>query len=306
MENEWTPNLIMPGVAKCGTTTIYDLLVSHPRVTGGIEKEIRFLMDEDDELATSQNVRDNGLAGWAGQFADRGTGDFDIWLDASPQYQYQQVAIDTIARLDPQPKVLFVVRRPSARLFSLYQYARYHQKRLPHVKSFAQFIEEIRPPVDHRLSDQKMMVNAWNDSRYDLMLSRWSEVVSADKLFVTSVEELGDEREKVLRELAAWLGIDPEPLVHSRVDRSNPTVKTRSTLLRKVGGRAAQVLPETRLIRHIKTFVRELNSSPLDRDELSRNSNLIEQLDAEFAPAMAEFEALRQTLGLVRKPAKKA
>lgn len=41
----WTPNLIVPGVAKCGTTTIHDLLVAHPRVTGGMEKEVRFLID---------------------------------------------------------------------------------------------------------------------------------------------------------------------------------------------------------------------------------------------------------------------
>ncbi|NLR69409.1 sulfotransferase [Novosphingobium sp. ERN07] len=300
MSAVWTPNLIMPGVAKCGTTTLYDLLVSHPRVTGGIEKEVRFLMDAGDELATAQNVRDLGVAGWADQFADKGQGDFDVWLDASPQYQYQQVALSTIATLDPQPKVLFVVRKPSARLFSLYQYARYHHKRLPHVTSFAQFIDEIRPPVDSRLNDQKMMVNAWADSHYDQMLERWSAVVPPERLYVTSVEELGADRDGVLADIAHWLGIDPDPLLTCEVDRSNPTVKTRSRLIRMVGGRAAKLLPETPLVRRLKTFVREMNSAPLDRDEVKQNADLLAQLDAEFAPSMANFAALRAKLGLAR------
>ncbi|MFY7836455.1 MAG: sulfotransferase [Novosphingobium sp.] len=300
MSAVWTPNLIMPGVAKCGTTTLYDLLVSHPRVTGGIEKEVRFLMDAEDELATAQNVRDLGVAGWADQFADKGKGDFDIWLDASPQYQYQQIALSTIAALAPQPKVLFVVRKPSARLFSLYQYARYHHKRLPHVTSFAQFIDEIRPPVDNRLNDQKMMVNAWADSHYDQMLARWSAVVPPERLYVTSVEELGADRDGVLTDIAHWLGIDPVPLLTSEVDRSNPTVKTRSRLIRMVGGRAAKLLPETPLVRRMKTFVREMNSAPLDRDEVKQNADLLAQLDAEFAPSMANFAALRAKLGLAR------
>jgi hypothetical protein len=290
----------MPGVAKCGTTTLYDMLVNHPRVTGGIEKEVRFLMDADDELATAQNVRDLGLQGWAAQFPDGGKGDYDVWLDASPQYQYQQVALETVAALDPQPRVLFIVRKPSARLFSLYQYARYHHKRLPHVTSFAQFIDEIRPPVDARLNDQKMMVNAWKDSQYDRMLERWSAVVAPGRLFVTSVEELGADRDGVLRQIAQWLGIDPDPLLMSEVDRSNPTVKTRSRLVRMIGGRAAKLLPETPLVRRLKTFVRELNSAPLDRDEMGRNADLLAQLDTEFAPSVARFTAMRAELGLAQ------
>ena len=296
----WTPNLIIPGVAKCGTTTIYDLLAAHPRVTGGIEKEVRFLMDADDELCPNVNVRDSGLDAWASQYADRGQGDFDIWMDASPQYQYQCVARDVIAALDPQPKVLFILRNPARRLFSLYQYARYHQRCLPHVSSFAQFIDEIREPVAEALRDQKMMVSAWRDSQYDRMLEEWSVVVAPENLFVTSVEELGEDREGVLTALAGWLGIDPQGLIDAKIDRSNPTVVTKSRLLRKLGGKAAKALPDTAIVRRLKTAVRELNSAPIDRDEIRENAALMAQLDAEFAPHMAQFAALSMKLGHMR------
>lgn len=294
----WTPNLIMPGVAKCGTTTLYDLLLAHPRVTGGREKEVRFLMDADDELATAINVRDCGLAAWASQYADHGHGDFDIWLDASPQYQYQKVALATIAALDPQPRVLFIVRKPSARLFSLYQYARYHQRRLPHVTSFSQFLDEIRPPVDSRLRDQKMMVTAWQDSCYDQMLAQWAEVVAPGKLFVTSVEELGSDRDGVLSRLARWLEIDPAGLQGASAVRSNPTVVTKSRLVRRLGARAAHMLPDNALIRRLKTVIRGLNTAAIDREEIQRNRPLLAELDEEFRPHMERFARLRQELCL--------
>lgn len=294
----WTPNLIIPGVAKCGTTTLYDILVAHPRVTGGIEKEIRFLMDADDELCPAVNIRDSGLGAWSSQYADQGRGDFDIWVDASPQYQYQQVAIDTLTRLRQQPKVLIIVRNPARRLFSLYQYARYHQRCLPHVASFAQFIDEIREPVSDQLRDQKMMVTAWRDSQYDHMLKAWSDAIAPERLFVTSIEELGAARESVLRSLAEWLGIDADGLIDAQVERSNPTVITKSKLVRKLGARLAKALPETRTIRRLKTAVREANSAPVDRSEIDANSNLIAQLDADFAPHMSRFEELRGDLRL--------
>lgn len=292
----WTPNLIMPGVAKCGTTTLYDLLVAHPRVTGGIEKEVRFLMDADDELCPRVNVRGSGLGAWASQYADEGKGDFEIWLDASPQYQYQQTALQTIAALDPQPKVLFVVRDPARRLFSLYQYARYHQRRLPHVQSFAQFIDEIREPVDRRLLDQKMMVSAWRDSQYDLMLETWGAQVAPERLFVLAIEELQADRAATLSALAHWLELEPEALISAAAVQSNPTVVTKSRMIRKLGQRAAKYLPDSSAIRRLKTTVREWNTAPLDKDELTRNAPLLAELAAEFAPNMQRFAELRREM----------
>lgn len=292
----WTPNLIIAGVAKCGTTTLHDLLAQHPRVTGGIEKELWFINDRHDELTPPVNVHSRGLEAWADQFPDKGRGDFDIWMDASATYEYQDTAKQIIAALDPQPKVMFIVREPAQRLFSLYQYARYHHRRIPHIQSFAQFIEAIREPVDERLRDQNVMVHAWRGSQYDWMLEEWSRVVPPERLFVTSVEELSQDRVGVLTAIATWLGIDPAGLLEAGVDRSNPTVVTRSRFVRQVGKRLAKILPETQAIRKVKTALRELNSAPIDRDERHDNAALLESLAAEFAPHMTRFEQLRREL----------
>jgi hypothetical protein len=292
----WTPNLIVPGVAKCGTTTLYDLLVAHPRITGGLEKEVRFLIDAGDDLETPDNVRDRGLAGWAGRFADRGRGDFDLWVDASPQYQYQRIALETVAALPVKPKVLFVVRDPARRLFSMYQYARHHQRTIPFLPSFPAFIEAIRPPVDRRIAAQRMLANAWADSHYAESIAPWRAPLPPGHLKVVRIEHFAANREGFLRDLAAWLGIDPAPLVATRTVQSNETVHTRSRLVRQAGKRLAAVLPENRLIRRAKDAIKALNSGAVDRDELERNAGLLAELTAEFAPSMERLEALRLEL----------
>jgi len=282
----------MPGVAKCGTTTLYDLLVAHPRVTGGIEKEVRFLMDPGDRLCPSVNITQSGLGAWASQYADEGKGDFDIWLDASPQYQYQRVALNTIATLDPQPKILFIVRDPARRLFSLYQYARYHQRAVPWITSFKQFVDAIRDPVEERAAQLNMLRSAWRDTQYDRTLEDWSAIVPAQRLFVTSVEELTAERTNTLNALGNWLGIDAQPLIEAEADKSNPTVVTKSRLLRAVGMKVAKALPENAILRRAKDFVRTMNSAPVNRAELEENEDLLEQLGKEFAPHMERFEEM--------------
>lgn len=292
----WTPNLIIAGAAKCGTTTLHDLLAAHPRVTGGIEKEPWFLNDLHDELLPQVNVHKHGLEAWASHFADEGKGDFDIWMDASATYQYQQTAKDVIAKLDPQPKVMFVVRDPARRLFSLYQYARYQHHAIPHITSFAQFIEAIREPVDARLQGQNLMVNAWRTSQYDLMLDEWSAIVPRERLYVAAIEELSADRAAFLTRIANWLGIDPDGLLNAVVERSNPTVVTRSRMLRKIGKKVAKVLPETAAVRALKNTMRELNSGQVDNQEIKENAALLDQLATEFAPSMARFQAKRAEL----------
>jgi len=288
----WTPDLVVAGVAKCGTTTLYDMLVAHPCVCGGIEKEVRFLMDHDDELIPAANVHSWGLQGWVEQFPDRGKGDFDVWVDASPQYQYQDTALQELAAIEQKPLVAFIVRKPSQRLYSLYQYARYHQRRMPHIESFAQFIDEIRPPVTGPLAKQKMMRTAWEDSQYDLTYERWAAALGDDRLFFTSVEQLGEDRFAVLSALSERLGLDPAPLREPPVIQSNPTVVTRSKLVKTLGARAAKILPDIGPVRRAKTFVRELNSGTVDRSEKADNAPLLAQLDEEFAKSEKRFAEL--------------
>lgn len=293
----WAPNLLIPGVAKCGTTTLHDILAAHPRIRGGKEKEVRFLMDADDALCPKVNVRDCGLEAWRTLYPDGGCGDCDYWLDASPQYQFQQTALDTVSALESPPRVILITRAPADRLYSLYQYARYHQRVVPHVQDFAQFIDELKQPAGTPIETDKMLRTAWDCTKYDRMLDEWQRIVPPQNIFPLSIEALGAQRERVLVRLAEWLEIDAMGLLDAEVEQSNPTVVTRSPTIRKAGARLAKALPDTGPIRTLKTFVRELNSGQVDRSEKASNATLLTEIDDFFEPHRVRFDqAIRAIL----------
>ncbi|MGE3691301.1 MAG: hypothetical protein AB7F98_07965 [Novosphingobium sp.] len=289
---QFTPNLIMPGVAKCGTTTLYDILVQHPDITGGVEKELRFLLDKDDDIYQPKNIHNDRLAGWMASYPDGGRGPFRYWIDASPQYQWQTTAYQTIAGLPEKPRLIFIVRRPSKRLFTMYRYARYQMGALPHVTSFAQFIEELRSPASSPIAPQRMLANALADSRYDEMLERWSAIVPPGHVWVTSVEALGSDRKDVLADLAQWLGVDAGPFLDLPPIRSNPTIRVRHHKLLAAGGRIARHLPNTGLFRKAKNWARNFLVAPVLPDEIEENATLLAELDREFTPHVERFNAL--------------
>ena len=287
-----SPNLIMPGVAKCGTTTLHDILVRHPAIAGGHTKELNYLLDEGDELLRTENIRSGSFAGWMQHYPDKGSGGHRYWLDASPQYQFQQTAFDTVSALIDKPRLIFIVRSPSRRLFSMYQYARYQFGRLPHIKSFAQFIDEIRPPASPSLADQRMLVNAFADSRYDEMLERWSAIVPDGNVLVTSLEALVANQADVITDLGEWLGLDPLPMIAPDLEPSNPTIRVRNHTLLSIGGRLAERLPNKGLMRKTKTFARNLLVDAVPRDEIGENAGILAELDREFAPSVARFNQM--------------
>lgn len=285
----------MPGVAKCGTTTLHDILTAHPRITGGIEKEARFVMDDHDPLARDHAIGPAGMAAWQNCFADKGAGDFDYWLDASPQYQYQDIAPQVISGLDPAPRLIFTVRSPATRIASLYRYAVYHHKAVSGFEGLADFVDALKQGDDPRIGPRRMLANAWADTHYDAMLERWREVVEPANIYCIWLESLNADRAGVLTRLAAWLGVSPEPLIAADTSRSNPSVQTRSRTIKRVGARLAKVLPDNAVVRAAKTAVRQLNSAELPAGEIEQHKGLIRQLDIEFAPSVDRFNAMVRT-----------
>ena len=296
------PNLIMPGVGKCGTTTLHDILVQHPDIAGGFEKELRFLVDNDDDIEHSENIHNYGLSGWIARFPDGGRGPYRYWLDASPQYQAQAIAPKTSAGLNNNPRLIFIVRRPSRRLFSMYQFFRYHMGVLPHITSFARFVDEIRSPASSPIASRNLLVNVLADCRYDEMLELWSAVVPPGNVWVTSIEALVADRVGVLTDVAGWLGIDAGPLLAIAEIQSNPTIRVRNHVLHNIAGRLAGRLPNNGLIRKAKTFARNLLVEAVPPDEIFENAGILSELDREFAPSVARFNKISGRLQHNFKP----
>ncbi len=110
------------GVQKAATSTLYRMLVKHPEVAGGPEKEMRFFLDEQRdwsqpdyaEYARAANNPRLRLAG-----------------DATPAYFFWPHALERMAAYDPRQRLIVSLRDPIERAFSQWSMERYWDPEFP-------------------------------------------------------------------------------------------------------------------------------------------------------------------------------
>src|SRR5206468_11965479 len=115
-EGRRTPNLIVVGVPKAGTGSLFAYLSQHPDICPGDEKEIGY-------FNYFNPLRHSGepppLKEYAKHFA--GCGDQRYRFEATPTYSYGGTpVIEAMKRLLASPKIVLTLRNPVDRLWSAY------------------------------------------------------------------------------------------------------------------------------------------------------------------------------------------
>ena len=107
------PNLIIPGAAKAGTTTIHNFLAQHPRIFLPRVKEPHFFSND--------LVWERGVEAYVRTHFEGAAG-FAVRAEATPHYLFYEKAAQRIAEVLPASHQRFVIvlRDPVARAYSLY------------------------------------------------------------------------------------------------------------------------------------------------------------------------------------------
>lgn len=108
------PNFFIVGGPKCGTTAMVEFLRTHPDIFISEPKEPNFLADD---MPAMKFV--NTLKGYLNLF--KKAKDFKIVGDASIFYMFSKVAIKNIYKLNPQAKLLVMLRTPLEMVPSFHQ-----------------------------------------------------------------------------------------------------------------------------------------------------------------------------------------
>ena len=114
------PDFFIAGHQKCGTTALYLMLNEHPQIFMPEFKEPRFFSPElwppgDRETPSRPRRLDRYLELFAPAGPERLAG------EASPQYLRSPTAAASIAELQPQAKMIVILREPAAFLRSFHQ-----------------------------------------------------------------------------------------------------------------------------------------------------------------------------------------
>ena len=270
------PEAILGGAPKCGTSSLFRWLVDHPQVQGSVPKETFFLMDRDHPLFRAEsNVHDHTLEGYARFFPDESAAP-RVRLDGTTHYLYQHTAARVLASLPRPPVVLFLLRNPSERVYSSYQYARNNQAALRDGVTFRQFVglasdpaaaEKTTPRLRHHLPVWKADVEA---RRYVRHLRRWAEVFPRSSMHILLFEEMRTDPRVFMKKVSTLLRIDAGFYDDYAFSRSNESYRVRNELLHRAVLGARRLMPAGGLRRRLRdTYFRIFtgNRPAADRDD---------------------------------------
>lgn len=222
------PNLVIAGVPKAGTTSLFSYLSQHEAICPSLIKELGYFLPH-------AGARDQAhtLAGYADQFAHcRGE---RYRMEASPGYAAMGASVarqirDTLGN----PKVLISLRDPTARLWSEYRFRRSqgHLDDQPTLAAAIDCWQDVQASAEEGTRRTPLFAG-----RYADYLADWMECCG-DDFRIVFVEDLWQQPATVLHGLFRWLGIRPEVAAELDYSIKNPTVQPRSRWLARQAHRA--------------------------------------------------------------------
>jgi hypothetical protein len=300
------PEFFVVGHAKSGTTALFDMLNGHPQIFMPQNKEPWFLAAE---IRASPAPRPRGT-GWTPATLEEYLALFDDAApgqragEASASYLWSRTAAGEIAELQPQAKIIAILREPASFLRSLH--LQYVQVYLEPEKDFgkALALEPQRRASGETLATYKPGATLYSDwIRYADQLRRYHERFPREQVLVLIYDDYRSDNEGTVRRVQRFLDVDDTVPLQAR--DANPTVQVRSRrLLELVHTIANGGGPVSRAVRSSATTLaprgmtrqsamairnRLLFSSPEPLDE-----QLVNDVRRRFLP---EVEAVSEYLG---------
>jgi hypothetical protein len=285
------PDFFIAGHAKSGTTALYEMLRRHPEIYMPDAKEPWFFASDmrprfEPRMA---GVAPQTLSEYADLFAPATAA--QSAGEASSSYLWSRTAAQAIAEVQPQARIIAILREPASFLRSLH--LQLLQTHVEDVKDFRRAVELERarregqniPSRSHR--PQLLQYSAHVD--YVEQLRRYEAVFPPEQLLVLIYEEFRADNAGTVRDVFRFLGVDDTVSVE-RLD-ANPTVQMRS---QRLDGLVHSVSTGRGPIgRMAKRTIKALTPTALRRDALRVTQRRIvhgppEQVDEAFVAELRE------------------
>ena len=281
------PTLVIGGTPKSGTSSVYNWLAAHPAVTGSQPKEPFFLMDTDNPMLNPEhNVHRQGLAGYHHFFRGATT---KVLLEATTHYLYQDTAREVLSGLPTPPLVVFILRKPSARIYSSFQYTLNNRAAFRRPLSFERYVDVLLSGQVSALDDyieapqsRYVLQRDLAYSTYVTYLEQWAHCLPADKLHVFLLEDIIRSPSAFMRRMCSLLSIDPSFYDTFSFPKQNETFAVRNQTLHKRATGWSALLPRGAVKERLKRAYLALQANQPPPREHHREA--LQKLDAYFEP----------------------
>ena len=219
------PNLLIIGVPKAGTTSIFSYLNLHKDVFGSNPKEPGYFhpLRWGEKLANIDKY-ENAFSGYSNQ---------KYAMEATPGYFYGGKKVsDKMKDMLPNSKVILVLRDPVQRLFSFYKY----KLSLGHIDSslsFEEYLEKCKSmPINEKIKKENYDFWGMEGGLYADLLETW-HTTYGDNLKVCFFDDLVKDKVQFTSDICSWLGINFENIDSTKMVIENKSMLYRSKSLQK-------------------------------------------------------------------------
>ena len=291
------PNLVIAGVGKAGTTSLFWYLSQHPDICASSVKEPRYFRLPDDPDATLPP-----LADYARHFAHCGSQRYV--MEASPQYfKGRGRTIAAMKRTLSDPRVILMFREPVAKLWSEYRFKRSHMT-IPNDVDFDAFVERcerVRDEGRPRAGDDADYFTLAGGT-YAEIVGEWLDAFD-EAIHVYFFEDMVDDPMRFTASVCGWLDIDEAVTASFTYSVENRTQGYRSGLLQRLAIAANREGGVLRNRRRLKAPLRDLyyriNRS---RAPEAMSADARDRLSEWFAPSNEALGTILRARGYDRLP----
>lgn len=224
-EAPWTPDFLIIGAQKAGTTALYDFIKQHPKV---VKKKLEVHFFDINFFL--------GVDWYQAQFAERPTPDHIIG-DKSPYYMFHPYVPERVHSLYPKVKIIAILRNPVDRAYSQYwMNVRSANETLSFEKALKAEHKRLKGENDN-IKDPTYPCR--NHRRFSYLsrgiyveqLRNWLTYFPREQLWVISSDDLRNDANTVLNQIFEFLGLPPHqisilhPDKHSQYEPMDPNLR---------------------------------------------------------------------------------
>ncbi len=194
------PDFFIVGAPKCGTTTLYHFLASHPEVSMSVPKELNFFSGKEilDQRLYYKTFLVKNLNEYKNHF--KKIKNEKITGESSVSYLYYKEVPGKIHKLIPEAKIIIMLRDPVQRAVSHYMMDR----RLGYVNiPFEDIVFKNNNSEKLELYYQQYI----KLGMYYNPVKRYMDVFGEDQVWIGFTDDLNNNPETVLGDLIDFLGV---------------------------------------------------------------------------------------------------
>ncbi len=224
MPTKLNKHLIIAGVHKGATTSMYEYLIQHTDVCPGKTKEIHYYTP----LRYGSEIED--MSSYEKQFVNCKKGMY--FLDASPSYLYGKEKLAKKIKTDfPDAKIIIILREPATRFISFFKFIK-TGFRLSKDVTFSEFIEKSYALKSESDKDN-LFYRAYREGEYVDYILPWIETFG-DNLRIVFFDDIKNDPKNVMIGLCKWLNIKDNVYKKMNFDIKNKTRASKYRFFHKI------------------------------------------------------------------------